>query len=338
MYDAAAKTLRAVYPRISIGGPSTDRASEEWIVALLTGHDVQFITWHRYGAPNSGLHKPDAECLAETINYGTDAARVEAWINTHRPGEGILNVCGELNLSAFCCPTDRRIRESLLIPWYASAMRHLLLNGCDVEQVFVGTDKGWAGFGLFLGTGKQAGLRTPGFLAKALFTAAAPHGSQLVRTTVSGPPTLEALAARVVERRNVVILINKTTASTPVELSISGATVAGGTWYTVDQAACDAGGIRVELAPPGRPLAITLDGYAVSVFEACLGDAACDEDRDGDGLLNLFDDRPDEPAGDWGRTSVGARRTYLQRLKRRKTHPGQPPIVRRTASPASRRF
>jgi len=121
-----------------------------------------------FGAWDPTLEKSTASYLAETEIFGSQAALVTSWIDTYRPNEGILNVCGELNLNAYCCPIDSRIWEPMMIPWYASAMRHLLLNGCDIEQFFVGTDKSWFNFGLFLGTGTSAGLRSPALCALLL--------------------------------------------------------------------------------------------------------------------------------------------------------------------------
>ena len=296
LYDPSASALRAAYPDIMIGGPSTDHPSENWIVPLLAGeHDVQFITWHRYGAWDPGFSKPNAEYLAETGVFGTNAATVEAWIDTHRPGEGILNVCGELNLNAYCCGVDSRIWEDVMIPWYASAMRHLLLNGCDLEQFFVGTDKSWPNYGLFIGTGVDAGWRSPAFFAKRLFSAAVPPGCQLVSVDVSGPSTLEALAIQSARGRQLVLLINKTTDITPVTVGIQGPVVNGGIWYTIDQATYDAGGITTEIVPAGSTQDTTLDGYAMKVLEVCADGGNCQPDPDADGLANLFDNCPDTP-------------------------------------------
>ncbi len=294
LYDAATTRLRQEYPDILIGGPSTDHPSENWIIPLLCGHDVQFITWHRYGAWDPGFSKPASEYLDETYIYGANAASVENWININRPGEGIWNVCGELNLNAFCCGVDDRIWEDVMIPWYTSAMRHLLINGCDLEQFFVGTDKSWPGYGLFLGSGEEEGLRSPAFFAKRLFCAAAPAGSELVWTDVSGSSTLEALSTRTDRGRDCVILIHKTDGNTPITLDIIGPTVAGGIWYTMDQAAYDAGEFRTQVAPGGNQQSTTLDGYSMKVFEVCTGAGTCLPDRDGDGVLNLFDNCPGE--------------------------------------------
>ncbi|GMU23547.1 MAG: hypothetical protein AMXMBFR13_36250 [Phycisphaerae bacterium] len=290
LYDAAAVALRAAFPGIRIGGPSVDHPSEHWIIPLLQGHDVQFITWHRYGAWDPTFGKSTASYLAETNVFGSNAALVEGWIDANRPGEGILNVCGELNLNAYCCGIDDRIWEPMMIPWYASAMRHLLLNGCDVEQFFVGTDKSWPGFGLFVGTGPDAGWRSPAFHAKRLFTAAARPGSQLVANQVSGSSVLEALATRIPTGLDCVMLINKTHASTPATMNVTGLTVAGGIWYTVDQPAPET--ITTVVVSGGNQQSRTLSGYALSVLEVCPPGVACVADRDADGLLNLFDNCP----------------------------------------------
>lgn len=279
LYDAAAARLRAAYPNIRIGGPSTAWAPEDWIKALLNGHDVQFITWHWYGAWDPGSTKPDSQYLDETRNFGTVAASVRGWINTLRPGT--LNVCGELNLNSYCCPRDERIWGNLFIPYYASVMRHLLLNGCGLEMIFVGTDGGSTGYGLFLGYGPQIGLRSPGFFAKQLFARAAPPACDLMYSSVSGASRLEALATRVNPSLYYVLLINKTTADTPVTLNISGLAVARANWQSIDQAAYDSGGIRVEVLAEGQPLQTTLHGYALKVLEICTDSAVCDLDKDG---------------------------------------------------------
>nr|NIM47922.1 cellulase family glycosylhydrolase [Gemmatimonadales bacterium] len=88
LYDAAAAALRSVEPNIKVGGPSTDGNPSSWIQPLLyDGHDIQFITWHRYGAWDPGLSKPDSEYMAETLHYRGAASDVESWIDTYRPGE-----------------------------------------------------------------------------------------------------------------------------------------------------------------------------------------------------------------------------------------------------------
>lgn len=295
LYDVAAGALRYAFPDIQIGGPSIDHVSEHWIIPMLQNQDVQFITWHRYGAWDPTLNKSTASYLAETEVFGSQAALVTSWINTYRPDEGILNVCGELNLNAYCCPIESRIWGPMMIPWYTSAMRHLLLNGCDIEQFFVGTDKSWPNFGLFQGTGTDAGLRSPAFVAKQLFAAAVVPGSMLTSVQVSGSTTLEALATRVPNRGDYLVLINKTDATTPVLVDIAGTTVTGGVWYTVDQASYASGGISTELAPPGQQQSTTLVGYALQVLEIPHHGEPSDGDRDGDGIPDILDNCPGVP-------------------------------------------
>ncbi|MDM8009192.1 MAG: thrombospondin type 3 repeat-containing protein [Phycisphaerae bacterium] len=295
LYDAAATALRAAFPNIQIGGPSTDHPSENWIVPLLGGHDVQFITWHRYGAWDPTFSKSSSSYLAETSIYGDWANMVETWIEEERPGEGILNVCGEINLNAYCCPIEDRIWEPMLIPWYASVMRHLMLNGCDIEQFFVGTDKSWPNFGLFLGAGDNAGLRSPAFWGKRLFSSAARAGCRIMSTEVDGSTVLEALATQLPQGPRYITLINKTAANTSVTVTIAGAPVTGGVWYTMDAAAYATGGIVTALAPGGNQQTATLQGYGVSVLELCVDGQPCVPDRDNDGLANLFDNCPDAP-------------------------------------------
>jgi len=295
LYDSAAAALRSSFSGIRLGGPSTDHPSENWIVPLLQGHDVQFITWHRYGAWDPTFGKSTASYLSETTLFGSNAAQVEAWINTYRPGEGILNVCGELNLNAYCCPIDSRIWEAMMIPWYTSAMRHLLLGGCDVEQFFVGTDKSWPNYGLFLGTGVDAGTVSPAFVAKQLFTTAAVPGSGLFLSEVVGSDTLESLALSRPTGTHYIVLIHKGAADMPVTVNIAGAQPVGGIWYTVDQASCDAGGISAVPVGGGNQQSATLSGYSLNVIEFCPADQPCTADRDQDGVLNVFDNCPDVP-------------------------------------------
>jgi len=292
LYDAAAAALRSAFPGIRIGGPSIDHVSEHWIIPLLRYHDVQFITWHRYGAWDPDFGRSTATYLSETQYFGSDAARVTNWINAYRPGQGVLNVCGEINLNAACCPIDDRIWGPMMIPWYTSVMRHLLLNGCDVEQFFVGADKSWQNYGLFLGTGVHAGLRSPAFVAKQLFSAAAAPGSELMISYVSGSTTLEVLALRRVHCGSYVVLINKSIAPVSVTIDIAGPTVPSGTWYTVDHASYTVGGIAASVAAPGNLQSTTLGGYSLKVLEFS-GTDSSSPDRDGDGILNLLDNCPD---------------------------------------------
>jgi hypothetical protein len=280
MYDAAVPRLRAAYPNLKIGGPSTAWTPSSYIVPLLSGnHDVQFVTWHWYGAWDPGANKPSAEYLAETHVFGRESAKVQGWIDTYRPGT--LNICGELNLNSYCCPRDERIWEIVFAPYYTSVMRHLLLNHCDVEMIFVGTDGAGTGYGLFFGIGPEAGLRSPGFFAKKIFSMAVPAGSELLSVHVAGSNYLEALATCDDADHRYVVLINKTTSVTPVTVSVSGLNFAGGGWHTIDQAAYDEGGVRYEILAPGQPTTTVLDGYAVKVLELCPEGVACDIDRDG---------------------------------------------------------
>jgi len=280
LYDSASAVLRAAYPNLKIGGPSTAWTPSSYIVPLLSGnHDVQFVTWHWYGAWDPGANKPSHEYLAETYVFGREAAQVQGWIDTYRPGT--LNICGELNFNAYCCPRDERIWEMVFAPYYMSVMRHLLLNRCDVEMIFVGTDGAGTGYGLFFGIGPEAGLRSPGFFAKKIFSTAAPAGCELLTISVEGSSHLEALATRDSDAHCYVILINKTTSVTPVTMTIRGLTFHGGGWHTIDQAAYDDGGVRYELLPPGQAPIALLDGYAVKVLEMCPDGVECDIDRDG---------------------------------------------------------
>lgn len=291
MYDAAAAVLRAAYPSIKIGGPSTDSIPQGWIVPLLqNGHDVQFITWHRYGAWDPTLAKPDAEYLAGTSAFGDAAAIVKNWIDTNRPNEGILNICGELNLNAYCCPIDSRIWEMMLVPWYTSTMRHMLLSGCDVEMFFVGTDKAWPNYGLFLGTGADEGKRSPAFFAKRLFAAAVPPDAQIVSSS-SNSSNVEALALHS-STRDTVVLINKVDTLSSVTLTMSGVTVGGGVWYRFDANANAISDFIVTVYPGGQVASVNLNGYSVRVLEICPGGTSCDQDIDDDTIVNLFDNCP----------------------------------------------
>ncbi len=156
----------------------------------------------------------------------------------------------------------------------------------------MGTDKSWPNFGLFLGVGENMGLRSPGFLGKRLFSSAAPAGSQIVANQVAGSTVLESLAVRAPNGGRHIVLINKTTANTPVTVNVSGVTVTGGVWYTMDAAAYATGNIVAAPASPGGSPAITMQGYGVSVLELCLDNEPCATDRDSDGVLNLFDNCP----------------------------------------------
>ncbi len=293
LYDAAAIALRANFPNLRIGGPSVDHPSEHWIKPLLDGHDVQFITWHRYGAWDPNLSKSSSSYLSETYIYGDHAALVKGWIEEIRPGEGILNVCGEINLNAYCCPIDSRIWEPMLIPWYTSVMNHLMRNGCDVEQFFVGTDKSWPNYGLFLGTGADAGLPSPAFMAKELFTSSAPVGSTLVSTN-SNDSDVEVLATSGPDQPNRIILIHKSSGSTPVTVNVTGPNVTAGVRYTVDANAYNAGSYATETVGGGQAQSMTLNGYALEVVELCVDGELCAPDLDTDGILNALDNCPED--------------------------------------------
>jgi hypothetical protein len=346
LYAAAATALRNAYPDIRVGGPATDHGSRKFILPLLDhGHDIQFISWHKYGAldypdDDGVFHKPSWEYLHETRLFGAAEddgdVFVKQWIENRRPGEGILSVCGEVNLNAYCCGTDKRIwgevwegacdggsragepcsidadcpggdcpveRDEMIIAWYASMLRHMIRNGTDIEMFYVGTDKHWPNFGLFFGIGPAEGLRSPAFFSKRLFSTAAPQGSLIVASDISGSDDVEVFATRIGLLYKHVILINKTPVDTPVTLDVAGTTVTGGTWYTCDSATyaqylehvADLGptaplnrttGIRGDPAPAGNRQSITLRGYTVRVLEIDEGD---DPDSDADDVLNLFD-------------------------------------------------
>jgi hypothetical protein len=280
LYDAAATRLRSAYPGLQIGGPSTAFVPENWIVTILSGdHDIQFITWHTYGSWDPPGATPDHEYFTETHHYGELAASVQNWIDMYRPG--LPNICGELNLNSYCCPIDDRIWQDMFIPYYASVMRHLLLNGCDVEMIFIGTDGAGPGYGLFLGLGPSAGQRSPGFYGKKLFGMAAPTGSELLNVEVTHSTDLEALATRTPRGRVFVLLINKTRSETPVELTVSGGTAPSAVWYSADQASFEDGGIDVQIASGSCTFPTTFSGYGLKAFEICTPGMDCDMDVDG---------------------------------------------------------
>ena len=78
-----------------------------------------------------------------------------------------------------------------------------------------------------------------------------------------------------------VILINKTSAATPIELSTFGAPIVQAVWQWIDQAAYDAGGIGTIVVPQGAALSTTLHGYTLGVLEICTDAERCDVDKDG---------------------------------------------------------
>jgi hypothetical protein len=265
MYDEWASRMRLVDATLQLGGPSTAWNPSDWIQAMLAPRrDVQFITWHRYGGWDYPGVKPDYQYLQETDSWYSSASSVQSWIDTYRPGESILNMCGEVGLNAYCCPIDTRIWDALCGPWYASVLRNLILGGADHESWFIGTElNGYHNYALW----NNSGEGSYAYWVKVIFAPHVPADSRLFASSVSGSDLVEALAARTPAGDPTVVLINKSTSTMPITLSITGMSVNGGTRYTVDASTYSPfGGYSTAALPPGTVQSLTMNGYSVAVL------------------------------------------------------------------------
>lgn len=263
LYDAWAARMREVSPDLKLGGPSTDGPDYTYISNLLVDSDVQFITWHRYGAWDPGFTQPDSYYISRAYVYQTEAANVRNWINFFRPGEGIENICGELNFNAAYSPVDPRVWEMVNAPFYSIAMRGLILAGAHLEMFYVGTTMyGGHAFGLW----NWQQDRSPAYWAKTLFKDHVPAGSTLYATSVGDPNELEALAAVSPAGDYTTIVINKVDYPVSVTVNLSGYIAGGGWLKVVDAASVADEEVRKTALAFGNEHTFTLDSYGVAAL------------------------------------------------------------------------
>lgn len=262
IFDAVQSAMHAADPRYKVGGPSTDGAPSSYIDPVLDRR-ADFITWHRYGAWDPGLQLPDSTYLQRAADYQSLASFVAGRIAARRPGESIPQFCGELNWNGSYAPIDPRIWQPVNIAFYVSAIRNLILGGCNGELIYTGSDGESQRFGLWLTRGTNAGKRSPLYWGRRLWAEHVYTGAQRVAST--NATNVEVMAVKD-GTRHAVALIHKASGQTSLTVQLAGMTPVAGTLRVADAAAATAAAIRETYLAPATFYAIALSGYGVWVL------------------------------------------------------------------------
>ena len=128
-FNAIYDSMKAVDPKIQIGGPATASFNTAYLQTFLTisGSRTDFVDYHSYGE-GGPVVQTEAQLLANTASYTSNANTLRTMIQNTVPARAsqIIIHLGEWNLS---WSGDSKTYTNFNTVWASSALGHQLLAG-----------------------------------------------------------------------------------------------------------------------------------------------------------------------------------------------------------------
>lgn len=136
LFNKVADAIHRADPSARIGGPAFAFAKAEWVDDFLKncGHNIQFISWHRYAS--NDIYEPSESVLAQPEEMARTVKQVRASLKTYVPTRTVEMLLTEFNIQAVWQPFERRHSNAIGAVFDASVLRQMALAGLDGSAVW----------------------------------------------------------------------------------------------------------------------------------------------------------------------------------------------------------
>jgi xylan 1,4-beta-xylosidase len=215
IYNQTAKAMKSRDPKIKIGGPALTWDNDSVLASFLDrcGTNADFISWHRYASGNA--QDSTEQILAYPPQYQEQVRRFRA-ITAKAIGDRTIPLfLSEYNINFTWDSGETRQNNHIGAVWFASVLKHLAESGIDMAASWHLKD------GIY-GMIDPANKLRP---AANVFAWGNKYLIGKVMATKSDLSSLEALAVRQQNGKRSLLLINKSSAATRVNLKEDGQNV-----------------------------------------------------------------------------------------------------------------
>ncbi|MBO3457557.1 alpha-L-arabinofuranosidase [Aetokthonos hydrillicola Thurmond2011] len=209
IYNKAAIAMKAVNPRIKVGGPALNWNDTSKLVPFLKTcrANIDFISWHGYGTGNAS--ESTAELMSHTSGYRSQVEGFRALTKQYIPDRKVPLLLGEYNINYSWDSGEKRQNTYLGAVWFASVLKHLGDAGIDMATSWLLKD------GIYGMIDPENDLRP----VAVFFSWGIKYLTGRIMYTESENPLIEAMAVRQSDDRRSLLLINKS--DVVAKLSIS---------------------------------------------------------------------------------------------------------------------
>jgi Glycosyl hydrolases family 39 len=214
LYNQCAVAMKAVDPRIKMGGPVLTWDNTNLLHRYLQAcqSNVDFISWHRYGSGNA--NDSTDTLMTYTPNYGNQVRKIREVANQYFPGRKVPLFLGEYNINYSWKSGEQRQNTYIGAVWFASVLKHLADAGIEMAASWHLKD------GVYGIIDPQNQLRP----AATVFEWGQKYLIGEVIQTQSSDPFLEALVIRR-SKGHALLLINKSGSATKLNLQFSSGSI-----------------------------------------------------------------------------------------------------------------
>lgn len=227
IYNRTAMAMKAADPQIKVGGPALTWDNRPVLADFLQncGSNVDFISWHRYGTGNAGISTD--KLMSNTSRYKKQVHKFRSVAAKYASDRRIPLFLSEYNINYSWKSGEMRQNSHIGAVWFASVLKHLTEAEIDMATSWHLKD------GIYGMIDPKNNLRP----AAQVFAWGNKYLIGKVVATQSQNDAVEALAVEQDDGRRSLLLINKSSRSTQVNLQftpniLSEKTISG---FTLDQ-------------------------------------------------------------------------------------------------------
>ncbi|BAZ17175.1 hypothetical protein NIES4071_90530 [Calothrix sp. NIES-4071] len=208
IYNKVASAMKAVDSSIKVGGPALTWDEPNRLASFLQAckPNVDFVSWHRYATGD--VNESTDSLMSKTLEYGEQVRTLREVVKQNIPERSIPLLLGEYNINYSWESGENRQNTNIGAVWFASILKHLAEAAIEMAASWNLKD------GIYGMIDPENNLR-PG---ATVFKWAIKYLTGTVVKTVSDYAFVEALAVKKDKGTHALLLINKSSKITQVNL------------------------------------------------------------------------------------------------------------------------